>query len=150
MSTENDAIETPSAEPLLSSESDSHLSASEPVELNQLARRVRPGAVVHLKLEDGSSRRLTVEASGLPEWTDHELAEGREAGVVLSGYGTTYMIITALTTEAQHHPILSWPSKAPLSESIISLTVEDPADEQIRTEKTASDMYWRISRHDGQ
>ena len=118
-------------------------------EMNKLASRLLPGAVVTIETRDGKSRSLTVENTGVPEWTGRGIGTSEE-GKILSGYGTTYLLVGRTAKRGKYRPEISWPSRAPFSDYLSAITVEKPADAQIQAEKTAADLLWRVSRHNGQ
>jgi hypothetical protein len=111
--------------------------------MHALVRRLRPGAEVTVGTEQ-KARSLSVEGFETPGWyygsrDDHE--------VVLSGYGTEYVI--TVYGDITDMPRLSWPSCR--AAAVWELTIDKPAPEteQLSAKKTAGDLYWRVDRYGG-
>jgi len=102
---------------------------------------------------NAKERTLTVEQQLDPvedlrdwpiDWSAKRLSEG-EVGYVLSGYGTEYML-SANLERPELLPCLSWPSNRGVA--VLGVEVSD-RESEIRAEKAAGDLYWRVQRYDG-
>lgn len=147
------SISTESHYPLSISADNSFPNNEEKEAMNDLIDRLGAGAeiVVYHSDENVEKRRLTVEEhieewDATPDWTTRCLGE-HQIGVILSGYGTEYLLIGLHDHKRMRCPQLTWPSTN-WGEVVRGLEVETPG-EQLASEKTAGDLLWRVSRYDG-
>lgn len=111
-------------------------------EVNQRIRRLGAGATVLVRNEI-RTRRLTVErrvreSCDTPDWTSRCLGDD-EVGQVLSGYGTTYLLVGH--RDRNRLPSLSWPSCR--ASGVWDVVVEEPG-EVLSADQTAMDLLGEV------